>query len=477
LILGSPVSFSIETDLPISFSKNLIDFVQKQYLPKKQRIVDISRKDEGVPVLSFTILDPMGRKEVGVEISVGRPINLKISPSNTSVSPERMEEVRQDIAIMIDLFEDNVEKNTIFFAWREGEEIVPERLRGNESKPINRLFLETQILLAMVFILVSILLLPIIGWFTPIALLAIQFVFLIYSGRIVARVADWTITERDPFIHLLEYHPPLEEQDSFRQKLSKEKLSALKKDIYEQTISKMGKIDEERVHQIFLKHGLDCRPENLSSRKVDVYGLVKETSAKFGFSTPKIVVSNTIIPNASASGVSPSMGLVLITTGLLVYLNPKEIMSVLGHEFGHLKGRDPLLLYGLSAIQYIFSFYFFLDLVSSSILSFFLYYWLVMTVIYFVAKFFEARADLISAIVVGEPRVLAGALEKIGFKRLLYEKVPSYRVQEWLSLEPHPPVYFRISRLESVENPSEIKNPTMQSIRDVIQGFLKASKR
>jgi hypothetical protein len=41
--------------------------------------------------------------------------------------------------------------------------------------------------------------------------------------------------------------------------------------------------------------------------------------------------------------------------------------------------------------------------------------------------------------VVGKPQVLAKALEEIGFKRLLIERVPSYRIQEWVSLDPHPP--------------------------------------
>ncbi|MFQ5819522.1 MAG: hypothetical protein ACE5I5_06005 [Candidatus Heimdallarchaeota archaeon] len=95
-----------------------------------------------------------------------------------------------------------------------------------------------------------------------------------------------------------------------------------------------------------------------------------------------------------------------------------------------------------------------------------------MTIIYFIAKFFEARADIVSAIVIGQPRVLAEGLEKIGFKRLLYERVPSYRFQEWISMEPHPPIYFRVNRLEKLETPVEIKHPFIQSAKDVTNGFL-----
>lgn len=95
-----------------------------------------------------------------------------------------------------------------------------------------------------------------------------------------------------------------------------------------------------------------------------------------------------------------------------------------------------------------------------------------MTLLYFIAKFFEARADLTSAIVVGQPRILANALEEIGFKRLLFERVPSYRIQEWISFDPHPPIYFRVNRLRKIEDASRIKHPFLQSARDVTRGFL-----
>jgi heat shock protein HtpX len=109
-------------------------------------------------------------------------------------------------------------------------------------------------------------------------------------------------------------------------------------------------------------------------------------------------------------------------------------------------------------------------LVFSSIL-FFVYFWAILVLIFFIAKFFEARADLVSAIMIGQPSVLAGSLEKIGFQRLLYERTPSFRVQEWLGLDPHPPIYFRVDRLEKL-SPEKIKHPLLRSIKDVIAGFI-----
>ncbi|HSQ48190.1 MAG TPA: M56 family metallopeptidase, partial [Candidatus Deferrimicrobiaceae bacterium] len=182
-------------------------------------------------------------------------------------------------------------------------------------------------------------------------------------------------------------------------------------------------------------------------------------------------------PNAAASGPSPSRGLVLITTGLLVQLNEDEVSSVLGHEFGHLRGRDPLILYGLVSAAFLFRFYVLfplLPMIFSSFL-FFAYFWGVMVVIFFIAKFFEARADLVSAKMLRNPQVLAGSLEKIGYQRLLYERTPSFRVQEWLGLDPHPPIYFRVDRLEKL-SPDDVKHPLLQSIKDVIKGFIATLK-
>jgi len=470
------VSYVIETEVPSSYLGNLLDFVYRKYmLPQAKRFANVSRTIvNGDPSLTFTVLDSTGKRNLDVEIRGSKPIRVKIVPLDEMVPEEKINEVKQDVIIAIELFEEEVRKSTLYFAWREGEEIVPEKLREKGKKSINRLFLETQIFLFVVFIGLGMFLFLIVGWLAPIVLIGIQFFFVFFSNKIIAKSGDWRITESNPTIHLLEYHLPLKEHDEFRQTYSRDQLMAMKKEIYEETLAKKGEIDCGTTQQVFAKHGFECRPENLSTKKVNVYQLVKTTADKFGFPMPEVVVSNTMIPNAAASGPSPSRGVVLITTGLLVQLEDDEILSVLGHEFGHLKGRDPLILYGLTAGEFLFRFYVVFPLFPFIFFSFlfFLYFWVVMAVIYFIAKFFEARADLVSAIVMTQPHVLAEALEKIAFRRLLYERVPSNRVQEWISLEPHPPIYFRVNRLEKLKVPVQVKHPLVESVKDVTNGFL-----
>ena len=81
----------------------------------------------------------------------------------------------------------------------------------------------------------------------------------------------------------------------------------------------------------------DCKVKNLSIKKINIYSIVKEAATKFGLKIPKVVVKNTIIPNAAAAGPTPRLGTILITTGILNQLEQNELLSVIGHEMSHLK--------------------------------------------------------------------------------------------------------------------------------------------
>jgi len=177
------------------------------------------------------------------------------------------------------------------------------------------------------------------------------------------------------------------------------------------------------------------------------------------------------MPNAAASGPSPTHGVVLVTTGLLVQLNDDEILNVIGHEFSHLRARDPLILFGLTSAEFLLRAYIMWPLIYA---FGFLYLFLSFGVIYFIAKFFESRADLESAIKLGQPMVLAEALQKIGYRKLQFERMPSYRIQGWLGFDPHPPIYFRVARLEKLGSPVKIRYPLLQSIKDNIRGLYAA---
>ncbi len=483
--MSEPFSYKINAEIPLTYMQKLFDYIYNHYLvPQKQKFTDLNReKSSQGDYLSYIIIDKQGKQLLKVEVRSGIPIELKLTPIDPTVSPQVIEEAKQDIIISSQIFRENNRKATVYFAWREGEQIIPEAYTKPE-KSFNRLFLETQVLFFLVFIIFGVgIIIPLTAfypswiWVAPILLIFIQFIFVVYSNNFIARTADWKITKDNPTIHLLEYSLPVSEEADLKKTYSREQLLAVKKEIYDEVLSKHGQVDPLAAQQVFLNHGIPCQLENLKSKKVNVYEIVKNIADRFSFPMPKIVVSNTMIPNAAASGPSPSRGLVMITTGLLVQLEEDEILGILGHEFGHLKGRDSLILYGMVSVQYLFQFYvlfqFFPFILSP--LPFLIYFWGVMVLIFFIAKFLEARADLISAIMVGSPQILAGSLEKIGFQRLLYERTPSFRFQEWLGLDNHPPIYFRVAMLEKL-GPEKIKHPLLKSIKDVTKGFIATLK-
>ncbi|HZD11995.1 MAG TPA: M48 family metalloprotease, partial [Candidatus Binatus sp.] len=161
------------------------------------------------------------------------------------------------------------------------------------------------------------------------------------------------------------------------------------------------------------------------------------------------------------------------TAGSFEDLNNEELEAVIGHELGHVKGHDPVILFGATTFEFLGRFFIWTPLLYY--LGIF-YFFLAFGAIYLVGKFLETRADTESAVVLGKPGTLASALTKIGFRQLYHEKYnPGTKLFDWFRFDPHPPIYFRIARLSKF---SDQQRPTrhtlLVSIRDVFVGFFSA---
>jgi heat shock protein HtpX len=474
----SAVSFNIDTEVTPAYYEELIKYTCQNYvLPDVKRFTNVSQSSfDGTYVLSFTALDPNGKWHVNVEVKTGKPIQISMQRSDAGVPQVVLDRLREDLIIFIQYFEEMLRRSTLYFAWVEGKEVVPEKSPFRRARLIERILFGNILFLFMIMTVISIVLFLVIDYYAALVLVAGQFLIVIFADKLIGTMADWAVTEQNPKVHILQCHLPAQERLQFQQKYPREKLLQMKKEIYDKTIALGKPVECETAREVMAKHGLECSPENMGTKTVDVYQLVQETTDKFNLHVPKIALSNTMVPNAAASGPSPSHGIVLITTGLLVQLEEKEIRTVLGHELSHLKSRDPFVLSGIVSAEYLFRVFVLVNYFPVFLTYFGLFYLLfILFAIYFVAKFFEARADLESAIKIGNPKVLAEALRKIGFRRLQFERSRAYRLQEWITWNPHPPLYFRIARLEKMEKtPIEVKHTLIQSAKDCIRGFFAA---
>ena len=468
------ISFPIDTEVTPSSLEDLTKSIHQHYiLPSKERFINVKRSlvDQDY-LLSFTLLGPEEAWYVDVEIMARRPVEVRMVPSDETVPQVVLDRLKEDLFLAVQLFEEQVRRTTLYFAWVEGEPVVLEKHLERRKNIVYKLFTESMFMFFILFIAASIILFMFFGGYAPLILVAIQFVMVLFSNKIVARMGNWHITRDKASVHIFQYHLPVEEYRDFRKRFSKETLMKMKAEIYKETLAIGKAIDCEEVGEVFSRYGFECVRKNMSTKTFNVYDTVKRVADRFNLPVPDIVVANTILPNVAASGPSPSQGVILITTGLLVQLEDDEIFNVVGHEFSHLKGRDPLVLFGLTAAEYLLRFYVFWPI----LFSFFGYIYLfsALTIVYFIAKFFEGRADLEAAVKIGQPEVMAEALRKIGFRKLRFERLPSYRIQAWIGWDPHPPIYFRVSRLENIQEPEKIKHPLIQSIKDNIKGFIDA---
>jgi heat shock protein HtpX len=85
----------------------------------------------------------------------------------------------------------------------------------------------------------------------------------------------------------------------------------------------------------------------------ELYRQVAELAQKAGIPRPKLGISQLSIPNAFAFGKTQRDGRVCVTEGIRRLLSKDELKAVIGHEIGHLKNRDMMIITLLSVVPLI----------------------------------------------------------------------------------------------------------------------------
>jgi len=172
---------------------------------------------------------------------------------------------------------------------------------------------------------------------------------------------------------------------------------------------------------------------------------VKELAQKSEIPTPKLAVVPDSTPNAFVFGRTTRDATLAVHEGLLKQLNGREVRGVIGHELGHIRHKDFLVMTVLSAlplVAYLIARLSFraalatdggkkkggevslrLLLIVAAAVSYVVYIVTLLCVMR-LSRLREHYADAYSAYVTGEPRQLESALTKITYG---------------LSLSPNPP--------------------------------------
>ncbi len=477
---GTEIEYSIDTELSSGNLKFLAEYLRRRYLLEHEKYRTFTNirivSENGGQNLFYRVLVPNTKQHVDVTVNASIPIRVTVKLSDTNVPKSFLDQLYEDLFLIVQLFEEETRKTTLYLAFMPGEKMVPEK---EKTGMLARIFTDSMLPLYITLMALTFVFFWIFGPYAPLIFVALSFVLLLFSGKLIATSGTWKITEAQPEIQLLQYNFSADEFKEFRRKYAK-KIPEIRKALYQTTLAVDKSINCETASDVFAKYGVACKPDDFSVKKVNLREIVEQASSKFNLPVPTVVVTNTIVPNAAAAGLSPRLGTIMVTTGIMTQLEQDELLSVVGHELSHLRAHDPFVMFALSSAEYLLRFYVFWPyLFFFGFYSFWLYFIVAIGLIYFFGKFLEGRADLDSAKKIGQPKVMAEALRKIAFRRLfpLKKREPSfrgYRRSEWLRFDPHPPAYFRIAQLERLQSPEKIEHTFLKSVKDALKGFLRA---
>ena len=413
-----------------------------------------------------------------IRMYLERPVVIEVW-STSGPTEEFAKQLHNVLMMTLQFFEDEARKSTLYMAFMPGSPRTAEvRLR----RPLSRvLFGGNMLNLFLLSILIGF---PIIlifnslglAQYAPLFFLALMLGMVLSAGRLSSLGNPWRVTKDSREIVIIQHMVPEGELEKYRTQYV-DKVREAKKKVFDTFANAPGSAKPETVSEVFAQAGLPTDKNDFVVRRIDVYGIVERASAKFGLAVPTIMISQNPTPNAAATGFTRRLATMLITIGLLVQLDEEEIELVVGHELSHLRSGDPIALFLLISAEYLGRVYLWWSYIAVLWLPYLIFiFW----AIFFFGKFLESRADLEAGIILGKPKVMAESLKKIGYRRLVLEErylEPGVsRLGEWLRFDPHPPLYFRIQRLESLDLANPPKHPFLSSVRAVIRGMAQSGK-
>lgn len=428
--------------------------------------------------MEFWAGPPRGEFKGLVRVYLERPVRVELR-SSTGRDEDFEKQLVNVLLLILQFFEEEVRNSTLYLGFVPGSPKTAE-LRSGRSvfRTIFSGNLLTLFLLSIVIGIIVFYSLTAVGYqsYAPIVLIALMLVLVLSVGRLATLGSPWKITPKSREVVIVQHSVP---EGMLPQYLGefKDRIRLAKERAYELFLNCQGDVCAKRVTEVFAQAGLPAKEEDFIVKRVDVYGMVERASKRFGMPPPAIVISGDPRPNAAATGFTKRLGTMIITMGILVQLDEDEVEVVVGHELSHLRFGDPVVLFSLVMAEYLARVYLYGQYLGG---FFFLYLLGVFWLIFFFGKFLETRADLEAGYIIGRPKVMAEALKKIGFRRLVLEErflePGGSRFSEWLRFDPHPPLYFRIQQMESLDLAEPVKHPFLSSVMSVLSGMANSRK-
>src|SRR2546425_10260448 len=328
----------LERDIPAPAVAGLVELIDRYYLKSKTRFIEPLTFRKTFSGTSFELFWTL--KPVGLEQAAPLPVSLKISqaaielvfpglyPNNKSLKTPVERTVDEIEATSLSYFQ-NKKTTSLYFVIGASEEHseAPDQ-RGLMRNVAKRIFTGNTTSLFLSFILLSFALFFIIGVYTVFVLISVQLVALIFSDKIVYRLGNVRPNAERPLVTVVSVRSNAETLKSISQH-GKKILSQIREEITRSgTATYSAEANEELKSTVIgalLRHGIIASGNEIAVKTRDVYRIVREVSERFGRQTPKITIANTIVSNASATGISSSRSTVMITAGSLEDLNDDEL--------------------------------------------------------------------------------------------------------------------------------------------------------
>lgn len=168
--------------------------------------------------------------------------------------------------------------------------------------------------------------------------------------------------------------------------------------------------------------------DELRQKSPETADFVEETCEKYGFSVPKLGIIEDKNPNALTYGSGRWNARLIVTAGLFEYLDDKELQAVYGHELGHIKNYDFIIMtIANTLVQLLYEAYIVTRHASRSggrkkgkevlvavMVASYVFYWIGQYVLLYLSRLREYYADQFAAQET-HPNYLSSALIKISY--------------------------------------------------------------